>query len=96
MNLRDFRIGWRLLVKEPAYSAVVILGLTIGFAVCFLLLGLVRHSFSYDQHVPGVEQVYQLKQKWNVPGNEGNWSNNASLPARDGALSAGLPSRLHR
>jgi hypothetical protein len=25
MNLRDFRIGWRLLAKEPAYSAVVIL-----------------------------------------------------------------------
>ena len=91
MNLRDFRIGWRLLVKEPAYSAVVILGLTIGFAVCFLLLGLVRHSFSYDQHVDGSDDIYILKQRWNGPGSDGRWSQNISLPARDGVLASGLP-----
>jgi putative ABC transport system permease protein len=27
MNLRRFRIGWRLLVKEPAYSGIVVAGL---------------------------------------------------------------------
>ena len=91
MNLRDFRIGWRLLVKEPAYSAVVILGLTIGFAVCFLLLGLVRHSFSYDQHVPDSDNIYILKQRWNGPGSDGGWGQNISLPARDGVVGSGLP-----
>ena len=91
MNLRDFRIGWRLLVKEPAYSAVVILGLTIGFAVCFLLLGLVRHSFSYDQHVAGSDDIYIVKQRWNGPGTDGRSSQNISLPARDGIVASGLP-----
>ncbi len=91
MNLRDFRIGWRLLVKEPAYSAVVILGLTVGFAVCFLLLGLVRHSFSYDLHVPGGEDIYRIKQRWNGPGSDGGWAGNISLPARDGVVASGLP-----
>jgi putative ABC transport system permease protein len=91
MNLRDFRIGWRLLVKEPAYSAVVILGLTIGFAVCFLLLGLVRHSFSYDQHVAGSDDIYILKQRWNGPGSDGSWNQRISLPARDGIVASGLP-----
>ena len=33
MNLRDFRIGWRLLFKEPAYSAVVVLGLGVELKV---------------------------------------------------------------
>ncbi len=89
MNLRDFRIGWRLLVKEPAYSAVVILGLTIGFAVCYLLLGLVRHSFSYNSHVPVLDSIYQIKSHWNVPDAPATWNSNASLPARDGALSGG-------
>ncbi len=89
MNLRDFRIGWRLLVKEPAYSAVVILGLTIGFAVCYLLLGLVRHSFSYDTQVPGVEHIYRIKSHWNAPDAPSTWGSSASLPARAGALSAG-------
>ena len=89
MNLRDFRIGWRLLIKEPAYSAVVILGLTIGFAVCYLLLGLVRHSFSYNAHVPDLERVYQVKAHWNVPDAPPTWNPNTSLPARTGALSGG-------
>jgi putative ABC transport system permease protein len=62
MILRDFRIGWRLLVKEPAYSAVVVLGLAVGFAACFLLLGYVAHSLSYDRHVPERETVYRLMQ----------------------------------
>ena len=55
MKLRDFRIGWRLLVQEPAYSAVVVLGLSVGFAACFLLLGFVRYSFSYDAQVPDAQ-----------------------------------------
>jgi putative ABC transport system permease protein len=91
MNLRDFRIGWRFLVKEPAYSAVVVLGLAVGIAVCFLLLGFVRHSFSYDAHVPERERVFQLQEKWNLAllGNE--WGAGTSLPARDAALASGQP-----
>ncbi|KGF82313.1 hypothetical protein IA69_08250 [Massilia sp. JS1662] len=91
MNLRDFRIGWRLLVKEPAYSAVVVLGLAVGIAVCFLLLGFVRHSFSYDEHVPERERVVQLQQRWNLALLGNGWSSTASLPARDAAVASGQP-----
>ncbi len=91
MILRDFRIGWRLLVKEPAYSAVVVLGLAVGFAACFLLLGYVAHSFSYDRHVQGREQIYRLMQHWNTPGAGGDWSGTTSLPARDAARASGAP-----
>jgi putative ABC transport system permease protein len=91
MNLRDFRIGWRLLVKEPAYSAVVILGLAVGIAACFLLLGFARHAFSYDEQVPERERVVRLMQRWNLDvfGNE--WDDSASLPARDAARASGQP-----
>jgi putative ABC transport system permease protein len=91
INLRDFRIGWRLLVKEPAFSAVVILGLAVGFCACFLLLGYVSHSLSYDRHVPEREQVYRLMQRWNISTADGKWSDAASLPARDGAIASGVP-----
>ncbi|WP_075794002.1 ABC transporter permease [Massilia putida] len=91
MNLRDFRIGWRLLVKEPAYSTVVVLGLAIGIAVCFLLLGYVRHSFSYDEHVPERERVVQLQERWNLALLGNGWGSTASLPARDAALASGQP-----
>lgn len=91
MKLRDFRIGWRLLVKEPAYSAVVIMGLAVGFAVCFLLLGYVRHSLSYDREVPERDRVYRLMQHWNLFSSDLRWNDAASLPARDAALASGQP-----
>jgi putative ABC transport system permease protein len=89
--MRDFRIGWRLLAREPAYSAVVIFGLAVGIAACFLLLGFVRHSFSYDEQVPERERVYRIKERWNlaVLGNE--WAPTSSLPARDAVLASGQP-----
>ncbi|MGZ5199241.1 MAG: ABC transporter permease [Telluria sp.] len=91
MNLRDFRIGWRLLVKEPAYSAVVIMGLAVGFAACFLLLGYVRHSLSYDRQVPERERIFRLMQHWNLSASAPSWNDSASLPARDAALASGQP-----
>lgn len=91
MLLRDFRIGWRLLAKDRAYSAVVILGLAVGIAACFLLLGLVRHAFSYDRHVPGHERVYQLQERWNLALLGNQWDSSASIPARDAALASGQP-----
>jgi len=90
-TLRDFRIGWRLLAKEPTYSAVVVFGLAVGIAVCFLLLGFVRHSFSYDKNVPERERVYQLENRWNTALLGGEWMAGASLPVRDAALASGQP-----
>ncbi|RZA32649.1 MAG: ABC transporter permease, partial [Lysobacteraceae bacterium] len=89
--LRDFRIGWRLLVKEPGYSAVVVLGLAVGFATCFLLLGYVAHSLSYDSHVPQREHIYRLMQKWNIASASGHWNDSSRLPARDGVIASGAP-----
>lgn len=91
MTPRDFRIGWRLLLKEPAYSAVTILGLAVGVAACFLLLGYVRHSFSYDEQVPERERVFQLANRWNRDLLGKDWSGLSPLPPRDAALASGQP-----
>jgi putative ABC transport system permease protein len=91
MNLRDFRVGWRMLVKEPAYSAVVIAGLAVGIAACFLLLGLVRHSFSYDSQVPQRERVYQLMERWNLAAMGDQWVTASSMPSREAARRSGQP-----
>lgn len=89
MKAADFRIGWRLLLQERAYSAVTILGLALGFAACFLLLGYVRYCFSYDSHVPQAEQVHLVKVRVNVGGNDG-WSQAAPGPLLQTALDSGL------
>jgi cell division protein FtsX len=89
MKLSDFRIGWRLLLQERAYSAVSILGLAVAFAACFLLLGFVQYCMSYNSHVQQAERVYAVKQRINVfPRPE--WGVYAGLPLRDAALATGM------
>lgn len=62
----DFRIGWRTLIQQPAYTLTVILSLSIGLSASLLLLGFVRYSLEYDTHVPQVDQVYVVKHHFNV------------------------------
>ena len=66
MKLNDFRIGWRTLVQEPAYSLVVILGLGVGLAASMLLFGFVQYSWQYNASVPDVDNVYVVKHRANV------------------------------
>ncbi|MYM85755.1 FtsX-like permease family protein [Rugamonas sp. FT82W] len=89
MNLRDFRIGWRLLLQQPAYSAVVIGGLAIGFAACFLLFGYVSYCFNYDSHVPEPERVHLVKQRANFFPSPG-WQARSFLSLRDMVQASGM------
>ncbi len=66
MNLRDFRIGWRVLVKEPAYSAAAVAGLAVAFGVCILLLAFVRYSFTYNAQFKDKEQIFVVKERRNM------------------------------
>jgi hypothetical protein len=87
MKLNDFRIGWRTLVQEPAYSLVVIVGLAIGLATSLLLLGFVHYSWQYNAQVPDVEQVYVVKQRFNIDP-KAPWFDQAPLLLRGVAASA--------
>ncbi|PRC94950.1 ABC transporter permease [Solimicrobium silvestre] len=90
MNLRDFRIGWRLLINEPVYSVMVVFGLTLGFAACFLLLGFVRYSFNYDAQVPDREHVYSVKQRINLISAPPIWTDGIQFPFSAIAKKSGL------
>lgn len=90
MNPRDFRIGWRLLLRQPIHSAVEIIGLATGFAICFLLLGFVHYSFSYDSDVPERERVFVVKHRLNfIP--QPQWMEYTPFALRGVALQSGLP-----
>ncbi len=89
MNLGDVRIGWRLLAKEPGYSAVVTLGLAAGIAACFLLLGYVRYCFNYDSQVPDAARVFVMQHRVNVVPAPA-WLEVMPLPVRGAALRSGL------
>jgi putative ABC transport system permease protein len=90
MNIKDLKIGWRLLIKEPSYSAIVIAGLSLGIAACFLLLGLVRHQMSFDAHVPDNEKIFLLKEHWDSEGFYG-WRGSSSYQSHRAIVDSGLP-----
>ena len=90
MKLSDFKIGWRLLAKEPTYSSVVILGLAIAFSACFLVLSVLLFSFSFDQHIPGVENVYIAKSHPNWFQNRAYWRENVPMPVQAKIQQSGL------
>jgi putative ABC transport system permease protein len=80
MNLQEFRIGWRLLKQHPSHSFIVIMGLAVGFAVCFLLLSYVYYSFNHDAWVADHDRVYLVKTQFNYAGTEGPWRQTAPFP----------------
>jgi putative ABC transport system permease protein len=89
MKLRDFKIGWRLLIKEPSFSALVIFGLSFAFAACFLLLGYVRYSLSYEAHVEEPESIYVVKHRLNIISRP-EWYDLTPMPFKKAADSSGL------
>ncbi len=91
MHGQDFQVGWRQLRKQGAYSAVVILGLSVAIAIVFLLLGFVRFSYSYDAHVPRAEQVYLVNTKLNFGDAGENWSQESPLVIVSLLQQSGLP-----
>jgi hypothetical protein len=65
-----FRIAWRTLIQEPAYTLAVMLGLSAGLAACLLLLGFVRYSLEYDAQVPDADNIYVVRHRFNVDPSE--------------------------
>jgi len=66
MKLRNLRLAWRLLAREPVYSAVAVLGLAVALAACFLLFGLVRYAWSYNGALQGAGGIYVVKERRNM------------------------------
>ncbi len=89
MMLRDFRIGWRLLLQQPAYSLVVIGGLAVGFAACFLLFGYVAFCLNFNSSVPHNDRVMAVKQRINVFPRP-DWQLWTLLSLRDVARDSGM------
>lgn len=89
MKLQDFKIGWRLLSKEPTYSVILISCMVVGFAACFLLLSYTYSLFQYDKHVTENEKIYTLKIRDNSSSNT-NWWEFVPFPLRDIAIKSGI------
>jgi putative ABC transport system permease protein len=54
-------VGFRAFTKNRTNAVINVFGLSVGLAACLLLLIYVRYETSYDEWLPGSEDVYQLQ-----------------------------------
>jgi hypothetical protein len=85
MKRQDFRVAWRLLVREPGSSLVAVFGLAVGLAAFLLLSGFARYSWTYNSHVPDADHVYIIKHRFNVEAGR-RWWDKVPMALRAAAL----------
>jgi putative ABC transport system permease protein len=54
------KIAYRNLIKSKIYSLINVLGLTLGFVCCILILLYVKDELSYDKFIPHHENIYRV------------------------------------
>lgn len=57
-----FRIAFRNLLRNKTFSAINILGLSIGIASCLMILLYVQHEFSFDRSGRNYERTFRVAQ----------------------------------
>jgi len=55
-----FKIGWRNLVRNKAYAAINIVGLSLGIACAILIFTLVTFHLSFDRFHPDLGRIYRI------------------------------------
>lgn len=69
-----FKLTFRILFRNKAFSSINITGLAIGIACTILILLLVRHEISYDQFHKNKDRTYLLYNRAKIDGKIECWS----------------------
>ena len=64
-----FTVAIRNLRKHSFYSFINVAGLSIGVAVCFIILLFVFNEVSYDKHYANADRIYRLQSEIQFGGN---------------------------
>jgi putative ABC transport system permease protein len=65
-----WKIAWRNLVKDKVFSAINILGLSIGIAVCMMIFLFIINEFSFDRFHKNGDRIYRVTRGFNANGKE--------------------------
>src|SRR3982751_2553650 len=55
-----FKIAWRNLLRNKAFSFINILGLSIGIATCFIIMLYVQDELSYDRFNKNADNIARI------------------------------------
>jgi putative ABC transport system permease protein len=67
-----FNVAIRNLRKHSFYSFINVAGLSIGLAICFIIILFVINEVSYDKHFANADRIYRIKSEIKFGGNHYN------------------------
>lgn len=79
-----FKIAWRNIVKNPSFSLINVVGLTVGITSCLLMIMFVRHELSYDQFHTKKDRIVRVIMEYSFGESEptkGNFTSTKVLPS---------------
>ena len=65
-----FTVAIRNLRKHSFYSFINVAGLSIGIAICFIIVLFVINELSYDKHFANADRIYRIKSDIKFGGNQ--------------------------
>jgi putative ABC transport system permease protein len=68
------KVALRNLLKRKGYSAINILGLAIGMAVCLLIILFIKSELSYDRDQANGDRIYRMVVERRYPGRSTSYS----------------------
>jgi putative ABC transport system permease protein len=84
-----FKIAWRNLLKNKAFSFINIMGLSLGIAVCFIIMLFVQDELSYDRFNEKADRIVRIVFKASING--GKINEPAVMPPVAKALTNDFP-----
>jgi putative ABC transport system permease protein len=68
------KVAFRSLLKQPAYTALNIIGLTVGIASSLIILLYIFHETSFDKQHSKADRIYRLSTQITEPDNSFKWA----------------------
>src|ERR1041385_8047430 len=64
MTLNYFKTGWRNIVRNKAFVAINVVGLSLGLACTIMVYMLVSYHLSFDRFHPDLDRTYRIVTEW--------------------------------
>ncbi len=68
------KVAFRNLLRQPGYTALNIIGLTVGIASGLIILLYIFHETSFDQQHTKGDRIYRLSTEFTEPDNSFKWA----------------------
>jgi putative ABC transport system permease protein len=89
------KIAYRNLLSKKGYSAVNILGLSIGMTCCLLIFQYIAFEYSFDRFHQNERDLYRVLQTYARPGDELEQGHAFTAQSLGPALAEGVPEIVH-